>query len=152
VVSKNGNLLMNFPQRGDGSLYPECEQVLEELTKWMPINGEAIFNTRPWTTYGEGPTQLDPKGMNELMRPMTWQDIRFTQSKDGMTLYAIVCGIPEGPITISSLGSITDKISSVTLLGFPDKIAWKADPAGLVIQPSATWPCAHAVVYKISLK
>ena len=152
VVSKNGNLLMNFPQRGDGSLYPECEQVLEELTKWMPINGEAIFNTRPWTTYGEGPTQLDPKGMNELMRPMTWQDIRFTQSKDGMTLYAIVCGIPEGPITISSLGSITDKISSVTLLGSPDKIAWKTSPTGMVIQPSSQWPCTHAVVYKISLK
>jgi alpha-L-fucosidase len=86
------------------------------------------------------------------MHPMTWQDIRFTQSKDGMTLYAIVCGIPQGPLTIASLGSISDKIMAVSLLGFPDKIAWKADPAGLVIQPSATWPCAHAVVYKISLK
>lgn len=151
VVSKNGNLLMNFPQRGDGSLYPECEQVLDELAKWMPINGEAIFNTRPWGSYGEGPTQLDPKGMNELMHPMTWKDIRFTQSKDGKTLYAIVCGIPEGPLTISSLGSLVDKIQGVTLLGSSEKVTWKADPSGLVIQPSATWPCAHAVVYKITL-
>jgi alpha-L-fucosidase len=90
--------------------------------------------------------------MNELMHPMTWQDIRFTQSKDGKTLYAIVCGIPQGPLTIASLGSISDKIMAVTLLGSPDKVSWKASPTGIVIQPSSQWPCAHAVVYKISLK
>jgi len=152
VVSKNGNLLLNFPQRGDGSLYPECEQVLDELAKWMSVNGEAIFNTRPWSNYGEGPTIIPEKYMNELMHPLTWKDVRFTQSKDGKTVYAIVCGIPQGPLTISSLGSIADKISAVNLLGSPDKVSWKADPAGFVIQPSSTWPCTHAVVYKFSLK
>ena len=68
VVSKNGNLLMNFPQRGDGSLYPECEAVLAELAKWMPVNGEAIFGTRPWMIFGEGPSVIPPKGMNEPMK------------------------------------------------------------------------------------
>jgi alpha-L-fucosidase len=152
VVSKNGNLLINFPQRGDGSLYPECEHVLDELAKWMPANGEAIFETRPWTNCGEGPTQLEPKGMNELMQPMTWKDIRFTQSKDGKTLYAIVCGIPQGPLTISSLGSVADKIQAVNLLGSTENVSWQASRNGFVIQPSPTWPCAHAVVYRISMK
>jgi len=86
------------------------------------------------------------------MHPMTWQDIRFTQSKDGKTLYAIICGIPQGPLTITSLGSIADKITSINLLGSTEKVSWQASTTGLVIQPSSQWPCAHAVVYKISLK
>lgn len=152
VVSKNGNLLMNFPQRGDGSLYPECEQVLDELTKWMPINGEAIFNTRPWTTFGEGPNIIPAKYMNELHAPLTWKDVRFTQSKDGKKVYAIVCGIPQGELTITSLAPIADKIDFIELLGSQEKVSWKGTPSGLVIQSSAKWPCDHAVVYKLTMK
>ncbi len=149
VVSKNGNLLMNFPQRGDGSLYPECEKVLEELAKWTPINGEAIFDTRPWTTFGEGPTAIAPKGMNEPMDPLTWKDVRFTTKKN--TLYAICLGIPQGEIRITSLAGHADKIKAVQLLGSSEKISWQATPDALVIQPVAQWPCQHAVTYKISL-
>jgi alpha-L-fucosidase len=147
VVSKNGNLLMNFPQRGDGSLYPECETVLDELAKWMPVNGEAIFDTRPWTTFGEGPTVIAPKGMNELMTPMTWQDIRFTTKGD--VLYAICLGLPEKEVRIASLAGNANKVASVELLGSKEKSQWKQDQEGLVIQPAATWPCQHAVTYKI---
>jgi alpha-L-fucosidase len=141
---------MNFPQRGDGSLYPECETVLEELAKWMPINGEAIFGTRPWTTFGEGPTAIAPKGMNELMDPMTWQDIRFTTK--GPILYAICLGVPTAEVKITSLVAQADKIKSIELLGTTDKITWKATPEAVVIQPVAKWPCAHAVVFKIQLQ
>jgi alpha-L-fucosidase len=150
VVSKNGNLLLNLPQRGDGSLYPQCEAVLAELTKWMPINGEAIFGTRPWTTFGEGPTVIAPKGMNEPMTPMTWHDIRFTTK--GTVLYAICLGVPEGEVKITSLASQADKIKSVELLGSNDKIDWKATPQGLVIEPSSRWPCDHAVSYRLTMK
>ena len=90
--------------------------------------------------------------MNEFMNPLTWKDIRFTQSKDGKTLYTIVCGIPEGEITITSLAPTADNITSIELLGSSEKIDWKSTPAGIVIQPSAKWPCSHAVTYKISLK
>ncbi len=149
VVSKNGNLLLNFPQRGDGSLYPECEQVLDELAKWMPINGESIFGTRPWSTFGEGPTTFEQKSwLNELKHPMTVNDIRFTQSKDGKTLYAIVCGIPGEPVRIQSLAKET--IASVSLLGSAAKLDWKQEGDALVIQPVAKWPCQHAVVFKIA--
>ena len=138
VVSKNGNLLMNFPQRGDGSLYPECETVLAELAKWMPINGEAIFGTRPWTTFGEGPTVIQDKYMNELMAPLTARDIRFTTK--GNALYAICLGLPDQEIRIASLGSQAGAIQSVELLGSTEKLRWNATPTGLVIQPPTTWP------------
>jgi alpha-L-fucosidase len=150
VVSKNGNLLMNFPQRGDGSLYPECEEVLDELAKWMPVNGEGIFDTRPWTTFGEGPSVIAAGYMNELIHPLTWQDIRYTTK--GNVIYAFCLGIPQGEVTMKSLGSLRDGIANVELLGSSEKVAWKATPEGLVIEPSAKWPCDHAVAYKISRK
>ena len=118
----------------------------------MPINGEAIFKTRPWTTFGEGPNIIPAKYMNEIHAPLTWKDVRFTQSKDGKYLYAIVCGIPQGEISIAALAPVADKIASVELLGSMEKISWKATPEGLVIQPLSKWPCAHAVSYRISLK
>jgi alpha-L-fucosidase len=67
-------------------------------------------------------------------------------------LYAIVCGIPQGDLTITSLATIAYKISSIELLGSKEKVSWKATPAGILIEPAAEWPCAHAVVYKITLK
>ena len=145
-------VLLNMPQRGDGSLWPECEQVLDELAAWMPINGEAIFDTRPWTTFGEGPTTLPKSGMNELHHPMTPKDIRFTQSKDGKTVYAIVCGIPTRPVVIASLTPVADRIGRVQLLGSGEAIHWKAARSGVEIQPVAHWPCRHAVTFKISIK
>jgi alpha-L-fucosidase len=150
VVSKNGNLLMNFPQRGDGSLYPECEAVLDALAKWMPVNGEAIYDTRPWTTFGEGPSVIPAQYMNELMQPLTWRDIRYTSK--GNVIYAFCLGIPQGEVKMTSLASIGDKIASVQLLGGSEKITWKATPGGLVIEPGSKWPCDYAVAYKIIQK
>ena len=150
VVSKNGNLLMNFPQRGDGSLYPECEEVLAELTKWMPINGEGIFDTRPWTTYGEGPSVIPAGYMNELAKPLTWQDIRYTSK--GKVIYAFCLGIPQGEVKMTSLAGAGGKIASVELLGSSEKVSWKVEPDGLMIEPVSKWPCAHAVCYKINQK
>ena len=148
VVSKNGNLLINMPQRGDGSLYPECETVLDELAKWMPINGEAIFGTRPWIMFGEGPTQLpEPKYMNELKKPLTAQDFRFTTKGDA--LYAICLGVPQKEVRIASLGRLGNKVATVELLGSTEKLKWKQDWEGLVISPVKEWPCQHAVTYKI---
>lgn len=136
VVSKNGNLLINMPQRGDGTLYPECEAVLAELAEWMPINGEAIFGTRPWVTFGEGPTPLPTaKYMNELKAPLTWRDVRFTTR--GKTLYAICLGIPEQEVRIASLGRLGNKVATVKLLGSAEKLKWQQAWEGLIIQPVA---------------
>jgi len=85
--------------------------------------------------------------MNELMTPMTWQDIRFTTKGD--VLYAICLGLPEKEVRIASLAGNANKVASVELLGSKEKSQWKQDQEGLVIQPAATWPCQHAVTYKI---
>jgi alpha-L-fucosidase len=116
----------------------------------MPINGEGIFDTRPWTTYGEGPTVIPAGYMNELANPLTWRDIRYTSK--GNVIYAFCLGIPQEEIKMCSLGSISDKIASVELLGSGEKISWKAVRDGLVIQPITRWPCDHAVCYKIIQK
>ncbi len=58
VVSKNGNLLMNIGPRSDGTIPDEVQQVLRDVGSWLKVNGDAIYGTRPWKTFGEGPTQV----------------------------------------------------------------------------------------------
>jgi len=92
IVSKNGNLLLNIPMRGDGSIDDDEVKVLDTLAAWMPANGEAIFGTRPFTIFGEGAPDVKGSGnFNEnVKRPYTAADIRFTTKGD--TLYALVLG------------------------------------------------------------
>ena len=114
VVSKNGNLLLSIPQRGDGTIDSEEEAILDALAGWMAVNGEAIFGTRPWRIYGEGPTAAATGAMNEgAQQPFTAQDVRFT-TRDG-SLYALLLAWPAGASTIAALaGGVVER---VTLLG-----------------------------------
>ena len=77
IVSKNGNLLINVVQRPDGSLDPEAEQVLEQMAAWIAINGEGIYETRPWLVHGEGPVMAKGGHFGEDFA-YTAKDIRFT--------------------------------------------------------------------------
>lgn len=95
VVSKNGNLLLSIPIRGDGSIDEKERAVCEDIAAWMAVNGEAIFGTVPWKVCGEGPQlaatpPLNGPGFNEgrIPRP-TEKDVRYTASKKGETVYAI---------------------------------------------------------------
>jgi len=146
IVSKNGNLLINFTQHADGTLDPESDKILDELAAWMPVNGEAIFGTRPWKTFGEGAQQSAAGHFKEGSAKFTASDIRFT-TKAG-NLYAICLGVPTEPVKIKSLA--TEKIASISLLGSDAKLDWKQDTDALVIQPVAKWPCEHAVAFKIT--
>ncbi len=162
IVSKNGNLLLNIPVRGDGAIDDKAEAILEGIATWMEVNSESIYRTRPWKTFGEGPAsegvELSAQGFNEGKgKPFTAEDIRYTASKDGKTLYAIVCGMPSGPVTLKSLGktaALLDRpISKVGQLGTTGSIDWSLGTDALTVIPASAKPASDAaVVFKITLK
>ena len=57
VVSKNGNMLLNVAPKADGTIPEEQKTIMREIGVWLKINGEAIYGSRPWLIYGEGPTE-----------------------------------------------------------------------------------------------
>ena len=144
IVSKNGNLLLNFPLPASGELDPEEMQVLEGITAWMETNGEGIYGTRPWKIYGEGPSThvvIKPNGQefdpNEGKKPdMTAEDIRFTTK--GKTIYAFIQGWPAGEVVISSLGTSSpqqpEKALDVRLLGRDEPLKFMQDATGLRVK------------------
>jgi alpha-L-fucosidase len=159
IVSKNGNLMLNIPVRGDGTIDEDEQKVVEGIAAWMDVNREAIFGTRPWKIFGEGPATagaapIRAQGFNEGKgKPFTAEDVRFT-TKDG-TLYAIVLGWPSKPLQIKSLASgeakLLDRpIRDVSLLGSDEKVEWSQTDAALVIQPPHNKPCEHAFVFRIA--
>jgi alpha-L-fucosidase len=122
IVSKNGNLLLSIPIRGDGSIDDKEETILDDITAWTRRNGEAIFGTRPWRSFGEGPTKPPPAGAfgEDKAKPLTSEDVRFTTRDDA--LYAIFMEWPERESAIVSLGkrALPDAtIEKVELLGGP---------------------------------
>ncbi|HEX8460285.1 MAG TPA: alpha-L-fucosidase [Segetibacter sp.] len=152
IVSKNGNLLLNIGPRPDGTITDEETQALLGTGKWLGINGEAIYGTRPWKLYGEGPTESASGQFVDQKKPFTAQDLRFTSK--GNVLYATTLGIPAAATIIKSLGTNTGngKVANVELLGTKEKTEWSQTEDGLVIQPSKKYVSEFAVVYKISFK
>lgn len=153
IVSKNGNLLLSIPLRADGTIDSLEENFLDGMSKWMAINSEAIFDTRPWKIYGEGPNKVKGGMFNEGKTKFTAEDIRFTVK--GQALYALLMGWPEAKkITIGSLaanGTYTSgKITGVSLLGYKGKLVWSQTAEGLLVTLPATAPCEHAFVLKIT--
>ena len=149
IVSKNGNLLLNFPPLPDGTLDEDELKILNELADWMPVNGEAIFGTRPWSVFGEGPSKVKKGGgFNEDKLKYTARDIRFTTK--GGTLYALALGWPEdGRLVVKSLATSAGKVSNVTLLGYNGKLNWKQTDEGLVVEMPAHKPCDHVFSLKV---
>lgn len=153
IVSKNGNLLLNIPVRGDGTIDEKEVAVLEGIAAWMDINKESIFDTRPWKIFGEGPAvdasnPINAQGFNEGKVKLTAKDIRFNQKGD--ILYVTVLGVPDEDVLIKSLGeSNAFKIKKVEVLGSKEKISWKQNAGSLMIKRPATIPNNIAVVFKI---
>jgi len=152
IVSKNGNLLLNIGPRADGTITEEETTTLLGTGKWLDVNGEAIYGTRPWKLYGEGPTESASGSFSDQKKPFTEKDIRFTTKGD--ILYAIAMGLPLTNTSIAALGvkAANGSIATVELLGSTEKIAWTQGADALVIKPSKNYPSANAVVYKISFK
>ena len=149
IVSRNGNLLLNFPLPNSGELDADERGILAELADWMAVNGEGIHSTRPWKVFGEGPgTKLKPDAsFNEGGRKdLTAEDIRYTTK--GRTLYAFVMGWPAQETV---LRSVTGRVESADLLGYQGKLQWTQDATGLRVTMPAVQPSKHAVTLKIAL-
>lgn len=157
IVSKNGNLLLSIPLRGDGTIDEREIEFLEGMAKWMDVNGEGIFNTRPWKVYGEGPTQVKAGMFNEnAMKNFTSEDIRFTSK--GNTLYAFIMDYPkQKEVIIKSLAKKSElltgkKIESVKLLGVKKNVDWNQNDDGLKITLPEKSPVESVAALKIKLK
>jgi alpha-L-fucosidase len=151
IVSKNGNLLLNVVQYPDGSLPPESASLLDDLAAWFAIHGEAIYGTRPWKSFGEGPTEMVGGQFNETYE-FTAKDVRFTHSKDGSTLYAFALGWPgDRKLVIRSLGkTMVGDLTAVSLLGYDGKLDWQQTDAGLSVSLPELIVSDYTAVLKIS--
>ncbi len=147
IVSKNGVLLLNIGPRPDGTIPEQAQKILLEMGDWLKVSGEAIYGTRPWKVFGEGPTQVLTGGFTDRkQKPFTGQDIRFTSK--GSTVYAIALDWPEKQLVVKSF---TAKPRSVDLLGYSGKLTWKQTPGGLVVDLPAKNPGKFAYAFRISM-
>jgi len=177
-TSKNGNLLLNISPRADGTIPQEQQDVLLAIGKWLDVNGEAIYSTRPWVKFGEGPIADkvaasmvkiraagfpgklngqnmagDGVGGGGLPRGSgyTSRDIRFTRHGD--TLYAIVMAWPQDQVVIISLATgngVQGKVDKVELLGTDSDLQFTQDGEGLKIKFPSGKPCDYAYALKIT--
>jgi alpha-L-fucosidase len=150
IVSKNGCMLLNVGPKADGSIPDRAKKMLLELGGWLEVNGEAIYGTRPWTVFGEGPTRSAGGGFSENKDPVfKAEDIRFTTK--GETLYAILLAWPEsGKVTVKSLPDSAGKVTAVSMLGSAGNLKWQQTGAGLEVTLPGEKPCRFAYVLKIS--
>jgi alpha-L-fucosidase len=154
VVSKNGNLLINIGPRSDGTIPDEAKQTLKAVGGWLRVNGDAIYGTRPWKSYGEGPTQVAAGSFHDSdTKPYTAEDFRFTTK--GNNLYAIELGWPESGEAVihalSTTGLGSQHIQGVDMLGSDAKVKYEQQTDGLHITAPAKPAGEAAYVYRITL-
>jgi alpha-L-fucosidase len=153
IVSKNGTLLLNIGPRPDGTIPEQVEKILLDLGQWLSVNAEAIYGTRPWKVYGEGPTKVAGGSFKDTAsHPFTAQDFRFTAKGD--TVYAIALAWPtDGKLTIKSLGTAAANwngdIKTVELAGSTAQLKWQRGKDGLHVELPAQKPCDYAISLKI---
>ena len=156
VVSKNGCVLLNITPTALGEIPEPVRERLIAIGNWLEINGEAIYGTRPWRVYGEGPTKVVEGHLSERKNAdNTSEDIRFTQ-KDGI-LYAICLDIPETEtLHISSLGTgsgnIPGTVISINLLGDDQDISWERTGEGLQIHLERIPKLKYALSFRIEIE
>ena len=118
IISKNGNLLLNIPQKPDGTIDDECKYTLKEMAKWIKICGEGVYGTRPFRIAGEGQSKVIIEGFREDAVEWNSSDFRFTTK--GKTLYAFQMRWPEDNRAVIKSLTPAEKVKNVRLLGVGD--------------------------------
>ncbi|HWX41130.1 MAG TPA: alpha-L-fucosidase [Blastocatellia bacterium] len=160
IVSKNGNLMLSVPVRGDGTIDEHEVAFLEGMAAWMKTNSDGIFETRPWKVYGEGPSTVETPEAGQFggardvrSKPYTIEDIRFT-TKSG-ALYAYLLAPEPGARTlIKSLAANSPhtggrNVTGVTLLG-GGKLEWSQDQQGLNVRLPESLAKGEAVGLRVT--
>lgn len=153
AISKNGVVMLNIALRGDGTLPQNQAAYLNAFGDFLRINGEGIYGSRPWKTFGEGPLNMKDGRQAENHQDFSQSDIRFT-TKDG-DLYAFVLAPPTRDITIMTLatgGLLTEEITNISLLGSEEEIHWTRSPGGLVIKQPGTLAGLPVIGFRIAVK
>ena len=154
IVSKNGNLLLNFGPRSDGTIPDEVRSTLLEIGAWLKVNGEAIYATTPWKTFGEGPTQVKAGAFHDTdTKPYTAEDFRFTAK--GTNVYVIGMACPADlKATIHSLGWAHEgaalPIAKVELLGSTEKVTWTQGANALEVTLPSGAACKYAYALRLT--
>lgn len=166
AICRDGNAALNIPMCPDGSIEDACVTMLEEVGRWMAVNGEAVYGSKAWHTLGEGEMvngklkKLPGGGLGKRQADFKFQvsgskfqDIRFTIGKDG-SLYAFTMAVPEAgsQVTIHSLKKGQEKVKDVSLLGSDSKLKWHQTPDGLVITCPKKLDFATSLVFKIEVR
>lgn len=155
IVSKNGNLLVNIGPRSDGTIPEQVQAILRDIGSWLKVNGEAIYGTRAWTKFGEGPTAIVEGAFHDTdTKPFTARDFRFTTK--GNSLYVIELAWPEsGETLIQSLNEATlsgQNIVGISLLGLSSPLTYQLKSDGLHIQLPAHKVGSYAYSFKIEFQ
>ena len=159
IVSKNGMLLLNVSPRASGEIPADQQKVLLEIGEWLKQNGEAIYNTRPWYTYGEGPTK-EPEGSlknRKLFDSLEYTSLDYRFTRKGNTVYVLTMGeLNVGSnILLKSLVSKqmaeVPKIQRVTILGSTKTVNWIMDRNGLILNVPEI-PNKVSIVYKVEFQ
>ena len=155
IVSKNGVLMLNISPKADGTIPENQKEVLRDIGKWLDHYGEAIYDTRPWYTYGEGPTK-EPEGHfkyhQEFLKIVySPEDIRYTTK--GNIIYAIILGWPDGKdeVSFTAFKGQDLSINNISLLGSDQKINWIINETGLQVSLVEEKVDDMAIVYKIEV-
>jgi alpha-L-fucosidase len=152
IVSKNGCLLLNIAPAPDGTIPEEQQQQLRAMGAWLRMNGEAIYGTRPWKIFGQGPTQTPVGHLSDLeFHGFTHEDIRFTRSKDGQNLYVFALGWPEsGKVVIPPLAAPDNNVTNVTMLGHEGELTWQQNADALEVILPERAQSEYALTLKVT--
>ena len=155
IVSKNGNLLVNIGPRSDGTIPEQVQTTLRDIGRWLAINGEAIYGTRAWTKFGEGPTAVVEGAFHDTeAKPFTAEDFRFTTKSN--YLYVIELGWPTtGEAVIHSLdpmGLGSSKIAAIRVLGREGLLQYEQKSDGLHIKVPFEPPGKYAYSFRLELE
>jgi alpha-L-fucosidase len=159
-VSKNGNFILNISPKADGTIPQEQKDVLLAIGDWLKKYGEAIYSTRAWEKYGEGPTKMGAgHGVFTTPSEGTAKDVRYTRSKDNTTLYAILLdwNPEQKEVILHSLSSLRIDLKSlknVSLIssggGKYIPLKFNQDTSGLIISLPERQTEEMAYVLKLS--